>query len=53
MQSDVFRDMFSIAQPVEKAFTQQDGSDGCPAVHVTDTALEIGSLLSVLLSGRL
>ncbi|EPT02392.1 hypothetical protein FOMPIDRAFT_1059356 [Fomitopsis schrenkii] len=52
VQSEVFRDMFSIAQPATADLKQADVSEGCPVVHVTDTAAEIRSLLSVLFSGR-
>ncbi|KAH9829562.1 uncharacterized protein C8Q71DRAFT_727995 [Rhodofomes roseus] len=41
--SDVFRDMFSLPQP------GPDPVGDCPVVHVTDTAAELRSLLSVLL----
>ncbi|TFY62734.1 hypothetical protein EVJ58_g3686 [Rhodofomes roseus] len=41
--SDVFRDMFSLPQP------GLDAVEDCPVVHVTDTAAEISSMLSVLL----
>ena len=53
MQSEVFRDMFNTPQPVESDLKQEDVSDDCPVpVYVTDTALEMRSLLSVLLGGR-
>ncbi|KAH9925147.1 uncharacterized protein B0H18DRAFT_1010059 [Fomitopsis serialis] len=46
--SDVFRDIFSLAQPAVD--DKQDETLGdCPVVHVTDTASEIRSLLAVLL----
>ena len=52
MQSEVFRDMFNTPQPVESDLKPEEVSDDCPVVYVTDTALEMRSLLSVLLGGR-
>ncbi|KAH9829564.1 uncharacterized protein C8Q71DRAFT_863137 [Rhodofomes roseus] len=47
--SDVFRDMFALAQPSDHL---QDASDDYPVVHVSDTAAEMRSLLTVLLDAR-
>lgn len=45
--SDVFRDMFSIPQPTPD---RQRGD--CPVMHVTESAAEMRSLLSILLDGQ-
>ncbi|KAH9925146.1 uncharacterized protein B0H18DRAFT_933899 [Fomitopsis serialis] len=49
--SEVFRDMFSLAQPAPNQSREQTPED-CPIVHVTDTADEMRSLLMILLEGR-
>lgn len=45
-KSSVFEDMFAIPQP-EKAETYE----GCPVVHVSDTADDIEEVLEVLYDG--
>ncbi|KAH9829568.1 uncharacterized protein C8Q71DRAFT_789897 [Rhodofomes roseus] len=51
-QSEVFRDMFNLAKPAPGLSQESEVVDGCPVVHVTDTAAEVRSLLGVLFSGR-
>ncbi|KAH9910894.1 uncharacterized protein B0H18DRAFT_831049, partial [Fomitopsis serialis] len=50
-ESDVFRDMFTLAKPAPD-LSRELVPDDCPVVHVTDTAAEIRSLLAMLLGGR-
>ncbi|KAH9910893.1 uncharacterized protein B0H18DRAFT_836473, partial [Fomitopsis serialis] len=50
-RSEVFRDMISLAQPVLDS-SCEGTLDGCPYVHVSDTAAEIRSLLRILFIGR-
>jgi hypothetical protein len=47
-KSEIFRDMFSIPQPVEG-----DGVvEGCHVVHLSDTAEEVRYVLDALYNGR-
>lgn len=51
--SEVFRDMFLLPAPIPEPSESSviNAADGCPVVHVTDTAAEFRSLLSALLRG--
>jgi len=42
--SQVFRDMFSVPQPV----VSEDNIEGCPLVHLPDSAQDVTHLLSAL-----
>jgi len=41
--SQVFRNMFSVPQPV-----YEDNIEGCPIVHLSDSAQDVSHLLSAL-----
>ena len=47
LHSEVFRDMFLIPPPED-----DEALEGCPIVHVSDSASDIRQLLSVLYKGR-
>jgi hypothetical protein len=42
--SQVFRDMFSVPQPVDP----KDNIEGCPIVHLSESAQDVTHLLSAL-----
>jgi len=44
LHSTVFRDMFSMPQPAEAELT----IEGCPIVHVSDTAQDVGFMFHTL-----
>jgi hypothetical protein len=45
--SSIFSDMFSIPQPVDEKLV-----DGCPVVHVSDTAEDLHHVLKALFDRR-
>ncbi|CAL1717210.1 unnamed protein product [Somion occarium] len=49
--STVFRDMFSVAQPVDSGATLDCSLDGVPLVHVSDTREDFESIVSILYDG--
>ncbi|EPT02350.1 hypothetical protein FOMPIDRAFT_1101492, partial [Fomitopsis schrenkii] len=51
--SAVFQDMFNLPAPAPGSDASQEvDTDGCPVVHITDTASELRSLLSFLIRAR-
>ena len=47
--SDVFRDLFTIPQPVDEKGA--DTMDGCPVVRLPDTSYDVRELLRVIYGG--
>ena len=43
LNSDIFRDMFAVSQPVE-----QESVDGCPIVHLSDSPDDVRYVLNAL-----
>ena len=51
LHSSVFRDIFSIPQPSLVGEEADQGFDGCPVVHVSDTSYDFRELIRAIYCG--